>query len=452
MATDRITIIRGRTQGRYDWFSYRRGQSTPLDTGRVDPREEETLPEALTGKRAGATTIALPASQVVTRIMTLPLHDPEELAGAVDLQVDKFSPFPVEQMVYSYEVLEQNEDETAVLIVISQRASVAGWGDDLRATGVQVHRVDCVALGTWKALQTIGALDTTRRQSMLIIDEDEVVLMTHDSGRLLSISGLGDPGDFHEVDVCEELAEEVSRILMETDADNGMGENPELVLFAWEGHGDISVLRDTLSASSDFSVVMGDVKMAPDIVSGLLQRSLAPANGAQSPLNLIPEDWVRDSEALRFRKHLIAIGGGLLGLWLLLLAGGWGYLSWEQVRLDQMREREQEWLRPANAVRSMRLQVNLIDRYRDRTHSALESLREVSALLPQGIDLVSLTYRTGDGLEIVGEADSGSLVLQFNQSLNESALFNDVRPGTRTRTRQGRHRFSFEITFGEVAE
>lgn len=450
MATDRITIIRGRGAGICDWFTYRRGQAEPLGAGRVEDLAEP-LPDDFPSKTAGPTTIALPASQVVTRILTLPLLDAEELAGAVDLQVDKFSPFPVEQMVYSYEVLEQRDEETVVLVAISQRTSVAGWGDVLRENGMDIVRVDCSALGMWKALQRKDILDRERRQSLLVLDEDEIVLLTHDGGKLLSISGLGDPENFDDPDACADLAEEVNRILMETDADHGEGENAELILWVWPEHGDVATLRDALSTALVVSIVE-DVQRydAEDVASGILQRSLGQEQVESASINLIPEEWVRASDARVFRKKLFIIGGGLLGLWLALLAGGWAYMTWEQARLEQLRAREQEWLQPANAVRGMRQQVLMIDRYRERTHSALETLREISALQPEGIDLISLTYRSADGLEIVGEADSGSLVLQFNQNLNDSDLFADVRPGTRTRTRQGRHRFSFEVTWGEA--
>lgn len=451
MGSDRITVIRGRAAGGYDWFVYRRGQSTPLDKG-VIASAAEPLPAELGAKRAGDVTIALPASQVVTRIMSLPLHDPEELEGAVALQVDKISPFPVEQMVYSYEVLDQTEEETSVLIAISQLAAVSGWGAAPRQAGLQIARVDCAALGAWKVLLTQGVLDLQQRQSLLLLDADEVVLLTHNGGHLLSVSGLGCPGDFSDADVCSDLAEEVARILMETDADHGSGEEGQLVLYASEGHAALERLREALAEVVEMHVMQASQQPFPDIAGGVLQRSLVPPNARPAPLNLIPPEWVRDADSRRFRTQLVAIGGGLLGLWLILLAGGLGYLTWERTKLEQLRERERQWLQPANAVRSMRLQVNLIDRYRDRTHSALEALREISALQPEGVDLVSFTYRKGDGLEIIGEADSGRLVLQFNERLNGSELFGDVRPGTRTQTRQGRHRFSFDIVFGEVRE
>ena len=451
MGSDRIAIIRGRAGSGYDWFTYRRGQVALLDQGTMDSAAEP-LPDGLDAKRVGATTIALPASQVFTRIMTLPLLDPEELAGAVALQVDKFSPFPVEQIVFSYEILQQTDAETSVLIAISQQTSVEAWGTVPRQAGMQLSRVDCAALGAWQALRKQGALDTTRRQSLLLLDQDEVVLLTHDAGRLLSISGLGPPGNFSDSDACADLAEEVARILMEAEADHGVVEASELALLSYETSVALDTLQEALAEAVEMQVVQMAGQPFPDIAGGLLQRSLAVPNAVSTPLNLIPPEWVRDADTRRFRNRMIVIGSGLLGLWMLLLAGGLGYFAWERVRLEQLREREEDWRRPANVIRSMRLQANLIDRYHDRTYSALEVLREISALQPGGVDLVSFTYRRADGLEIIGEADSGAQVLQFNERLNDSALFRDVRPGTRTRTQQGRHRFSFDITFGEVEE
>jgi len=116
----------------------------------------------------------------------------------------------------------------------------------------------------------------------------------------------------------------------------------------------------------------------------------------------------------------------------------------------KLEEDEVRWMEPANEVRRLRLQVDMIERYTDRTHSALECLREISALQPQGLDLTSFTYRKGEGLDLDGEADSGPLVNEFNEKLNQSKLFADVKPGTRTLTRKGRHRFGFDISFPEA--
>jgi hypothetical protein len=447
MGSDRISVLRGKADGGLDWRVCRRGQSTPVAQGSLASRGEPA-PE-ISGKRAGSVTIALPARQIVTRILRLPLLDPEELAGAVSLQVDKFSPFPVEQMVYSYEVLgKHGEEETIVLIAIAQRASVGAWGDSLRKSSTEIVRVDGSALGLWQAILSSGGINTRRRESLLVVDADEVVLITHDAGQLLAVSGLGATGDFGNSGVCEDLAEEVLRILMETDAENGIGDDASLVVVADGAVGQVGALKSALAQVLEIPVLDYKANVFPDVMDGILQRSIAfGADGSR--LNLVPPDWVLDSDSVRFRKRLMLAGGSLIGLWVLLIGAGMGYLAWERSRLVQLRELETQWLRPANAVRSLRLQVSLIDRYQDRTHSALESLREISAVLPQGIDLVSLTYRKGDGIEVIGEADSGDLVLEFNRRLNASALFGDVRPGTRSVTQRRRHRFTFEIGFGE---
>ncbi|MFU8779666.1 MAG: PilN domain-containing protein [Kiritimatiellia bacterium] len=449
MGSDRITIIRGKNNGTLDWRACRRGQSGVLAEGALESGSE-TLPADVSGKRAGSVILALPASQIVTRIMQFPVLDAEELAGAVALQVDKFSPFPVEQMVYSYEELGKHEDKCTVLMAIAQRAAVAGWGDALRRSGTEISRVDCAALGMWHAMVGSGGIAVQRRESLLVVDADEMVLMTHDNGTLLAISGLGPSVDFGDSVACADLAEEVGRILMETDAENGIGSEPCLVVVADTGVQQVGALKRALAQVVEVPIVDYASKAFPDIVDGMIQRSGDLSSAARS-LNLVPPEWVHDADALRFRKRIVLLGSGLLGLWLLLFAGGWGHLAWQRARLAQLQQLDVQWLRPANAIRGLRLQVSFIDRYRDRTHSALESLREVSAVQPQGVDLVSFTYRKGDGMEIIGEADSGDLVLEFNRRLNASALFGDVRPGTRTITRQRRHRFSFDIRFAEEA-
>jgi len=446
MGSDRITIIYGNEASGCAWRVYRRGQSTPLQQG-VLAGVGEPVPEALSGHRAGVVTLALPASQVVIRILQLPVSDPQELAGAVALQVDKLSPFPVEQIVYSHEVLAQTEAQTTVLIALAQRSSVGNWGNVFRQAGAEIARVDCGALGLWRMLESGGDLDTGRRESFLFLDQGEGILLTHDAGQLLSVSGLGPVGDYGDAEACEDLAEEVVRILMETDAEHGTGHKPRLMVAA--AGPDMETLRTVLASICGIPVVFYPGETLPDAIQGVLQRSLMLPSGPR-PLNLVPPEWRQDAATLQWRKKMIVAGSALLGLWFLLLAGGWGYLVWQRARLESLREAEAEWRRPANAVRGLRLQANLIDRYRDRSKSALESLREISLLQPQGVDLLSFTYRKGEGIELIGEADSGALVLQFNQRLNESMLFGDVRTGPRSQTRQGRHRFSFEISLGEV--
>jgi hypothetical protein len=447
MSSDRLTIFRDRCSGDSDWRLCRRGQTAVLQQGSITDQGAE-LPAAIVGRKSPPVTLVLPTTQVILRIMSLPLLDAEELAGAVDLQVDKLSPFPVEQVVYSYEILAKDEENTTILVAIAQRSSVASWGEVLRAGGAEIDRVDCTVLGIWQSLQTSQALDMDRRESLLFVDRDESVLITHEAGKLLSVSGLGAAEDWTDPSVCEDLSEELARLLMESDAEHGPGDNPCIRVVGVDGNAELEGLCHALTEALDVDVLPFN-QTFPDVESGILQRCGKMDAGTAAPLNLIPSEWVDDTRSKGFRKKLLVMSGVLFGVWVILAAGGMSYMAWARSRLEYLKKAEIEWLRPANAVRSMRLQVRLIDRYRDRDDSALECLREISAIQPEGVDLLSFTYRKDEGIELVGEADSGALVLQFNQKLNDSSLFRDVRPGTRTRTRQGRHRFSFDLILGE---
>jgi len=71
----------------------------------------------------------------------------------------------------------------------------------------------------------------------------------------------------------------------------------------------------------------------------------------------------------------------------------------------------------------MRRRVFMIKRYMDRSDSALECLREISALQPRGIDLTSFSYRKGETLRISGEAETVDQVYSFKSKLEGSTLF-----------------------------
>ncbi len=448
MKQDDITVIALRGDHAYDWAFYRKRGEKPLVGGELQVGSDP-LPEAITRHRGSPVTFGLPASHLVIRILDLPLTDAEELAGAVALQVDKFSPFPVEQMVFSYETLIREANHTRVLVAAVQQVRVSEATDVFRAAGFPFARLDCTALGSWEVLRQGQQLAQQGREVVLWLSSQEVVVAIHDAGALISLSGLGPPGDMTDAEAAREMAEEVARLVLECESEFGSsGLLSGQLIVSPEMEEGASVCRAELAALDVFSLSQREVPY-PSVTEGMALRAVRP--DAELLLNLTPQAWRMETDQKRFEKRLFQVALGLLGLWLLLALGGWGYLHWQQARLERLRVEEQRWLVPANAVRRLRLQVNLIDRYRDRTQSALECLREISVLLPEGVDLISFTYRKGDGMELVGEADSGALVLQFNERLNDSVLFGDVRPGTRTRTRQGRHRFSFEIALaGEV--
>ena len=84
------------------------------------------------GRLPAPVCIGIPASWVLMRITDLPSGSPEELAGMVELQVDKFSPFPIEESSLSHEVLLERDGRCRLLLSAIRTDVINGLADALR--------------------------------------------------------------------------------------------------------------------------------------------------------------------------------------------------------------------------------------------------------------------------------------------------------------------------------
>ncbi len=443
MAGDVITGVAGLPTGMM-WATVRRGRPQEAEEGVLEPGVPGT---DVPGSWSGPVVLAIPSSQMVMRVMEFPVEDASELASMVELQVDKFSPFPLEQMVVSHEMLARHDGMAQVLMAAAKTSVIGAIGQGLRDRGVKISRVDSTLLGRWQTLQEAGQLESSGRETLVLLDGGGVDILTHEAGVPVALSGLGEVADLGDPDIAGDVAREIAHLLMGLDAEHGRAGHAVLTVWSADDAA-AAALVAALRGCTTLAVRVRSLSLLSGLAGGIARRALA---GGQL-LDLTPPAWRAQEQSSRFQKRIIMLTAALGAGWLLLLGGGRGLMALQRTQVERLRASEIRWLEPANAVRRLRLQVHLIHRYMDRRTSALECLREISELQPPGVDLTSFTYRKGEGLELVGEADSGPLVIQFNQRLNDSPLFVAVRAGPRTMTPRQRHRFSFEISFsGEDA-
>jgi hypothetical protein len=405
--------------------------------------ESSVAPQPLAEIKSSV-VLALPPTQLLMRVLEFPAVGDDELADMVELQVDKFYPFPIDQMVVAHEVLSRDEQNCAVLVAAAKETAIDEAADVLKAQGLRIRRVDVALMGRWKTIGDAGQLAKAGRETLVIVSEGTVEVLTHESGTPIALSCLGRTPDLTDAGMADDIAQEVAHLLMGLEVERGRhADGSAITLWSEEP---LAVFGAALQQACDVAVGERSLGMLPPVAHGVALREMT----GDALLDLTPSLWRQTETSKRTRRQMLVAGLSVLGAWGLFVGGGLGWLAFEKGRLAQLEEDEVRWLEPANEVRRLRLQVNMIERYMDHTYSALECLREISAIQPQGVDLTSFTYRKGEGMDIDGEADSGPLVNQFNEALNQSELFNDVKPGTRTMTRKGRHRFSFDITFPEV--
>ena len=109
-------------------------------------------------------------------------------------------------------------------------------------------------------------------------------------------------------------------------------------------------------------------------------------------------------------------------------------------------------------VKKMVDKVNLVRKYSDRDHSALELLKAVSDRLPEDVTLSDWDYRRDKGIIVKGDAGQSSDIYEFKDRLEVMAfgegddaerVFAAVRMGSVGSSRGGRYRFTLELDFPE---
>jgi hypothetical protein len=364
--------------------------------------------------------LGLPSDQALLRVVSLPTTDDAELAGMVQLQVDKLSPFPVEAMVVAYEILARRNDGRQVLIAAARTETVDALGAMLAAAGLRAARVDVAALGWWRLLADAGEIPPQGRQLVLLLHEGAPEVIVFEDALPIAFHSLSGLASQAQAEWTRDMAHEVGYTLLSVELEHGSAACP---ISVWHPEGaEPAGLLAALRRERPQDVSSRSLSVLGGVSAGLARR-LAAGPGR---LDLTPAVWRTSAQARGFRKRMLLAAGGLLALWGLAVAAVLGGLSFEKIRLSGLKAQEAVLHPAAVEVKEMRRRVRLIQGYMNRTDSALECLREVCASLPDGIEFPLLSYRKGEGVKISGVAQSVEQVYDFKKSLDASPLFRKV--------------------------
>ena len=122
---------------------------------------DKPLPAAVIGKTLSSmwqpklNVAWLPVESVFLRVVHLPKATPAETVSMVELQLEKLSPIPVTQMVWSLQPLPQGDSELQTLIVVfAERKAVEEFLGRLEAQGFLADRLEIPALDEILATST----------------------------------------------------------------------------------------------------------------------------------------------------------------------------------------------------------------------------------------------------------------------------------------------------------
>lgn len=382
----------------------------------------------------GIVHACMPMSDILVRVVSLPTTSRDELADMVELQVGKMSPFPIDDLVVSFEVLESDETSSRVLIAAILRQKL----DFFHEMGVYPQSVDIDLLAYWHGLRLEGEATRPGRVFYLFVNADSTQLIVAEEGVPVLFRTLMEREDLSETDYLEAVAEELSYAAIALEADCGASEGARAVVIA-PGQ-EFSRIGDMLPEGmrEDFSSF--DLDALPPLSELVVRRRLEV--GADC-VDLTPAEWKSAARDRVIKKRMLFAAAGFIALWVLFVAGFMGYGHWQQTATRRLEKLAEELQEPALESQRLQMRIRALEQYADRTHSVLECLREVSVLLPRNLELLSFNFKKGDEINLRGVSSSpgAAEIYEYFQSLEDSDKFLELanqQVSTVTRRNVGR--------------
>jgi type IV pilus assembly protein PilM len=447
----------------------------------------ETLVKAISSILATAgvkrthLSVAIPRSVATIKFPVLPHVEPSQLAQLVRFEAQRYVPFPVENVILSFQSLPQHSHDeasaqgstemTELVLVAVRRDVIRDYRQAISAANGMISHLNVSTMGLWNAL----------KHANLPVDDDEALVVVDIGGKWVTILA------FHKGEMIFNRAAEVgcdalTVALMESGSDRASAEaskrnvglEPYLHRMA-----DGPLAQETSPAESWVYSLFSELRRSLAALRGerrnlriekiylsgggaktpglteYLERSLSlptqlleisdlvpdpqfieaagialgALNQEVSPLDLIRDEFIRErkkrSDAMKLRL------GGLVGAVALSVAVYFGVQSMQaQQQAAQKIDLAQKEVRAGE--QAVQVEQNRYDRLMSQAQILSEALRsranwldvlqDVSDRAPSGVWVTGIDLEKGKKMNIRGSALSQSAVLNFSANLAKSPL------------------------------
>lgn len=370
----------------------------------------------------------LPPENIFLRVVELPKSSPEETLAMVELQLEKLSPIPLTQIVWTLHILPQSreiktteagemktESLQTVVVVIVERNAVEEFLGKLETQGYLADRLEAPMLDQLEA--TPATEDGAWIYPSLLGGQSAALVAWRDGGALRNLSFLVPPADG---DRAASLKNQLAQLTWAGELEGWLTAQPKWHLVAegamageWE-----SALRAGLGEPVQV------VKPLPleELAARTARRTVATNPGAQ----LLPAEFlVRYRQQLTDRLWL----SGLIATGVVYVIAVVIYLCGAQVVAYKARgvEKQVAGLGESytNALQ-LKARYDVLKERQDLKFAALDCWKLVAEQLPAGIVLQRLSFSDGHRLALNGTVtpDQIGQVIDFSDSLQKATLNN----------------------------
>lgn len=380
------------------------GRVQLLDWG-IDelPAEEqdrgEALEEKLTGllarlpQRPAFVTVGLPRRVVTMRSVSMPAVSEEELKGILDYEVERHIPFPPEEALYDFQVLERDAEKATVLLAASRKEEVGRHLAILEKAGIKPTALGVSTLASFNALLYNQGRGVEPLRALIDLRDGEIELGVAREGtlrtcRYLSL-GLAAPVDL--------VVPEISALFAPLEANGGRHAGRISISGPGAGRGDLlHHLAERTGLAVEFLYPFRRIKASgvdPQVAHSLGAAVGLALNGLVTlplDIDLLPKELALPSRdpslAMTFRLVTLIVALGLAFLVngairerraLTDLTAKLSHVQSEAVKVEQLK----------GEVASLANQIATLETIDREEIRKLDVLRELFQILPKSVTL-----------------------------------------------------------------
>ncbi|NQT47015.1 MAG: pilus assembly protein PilM [Candidatus Omnitrophica bacterium] len=392
----------------------------------------------------------IPRKALTMRYLSIPSTDPDEIGKMVSLQAAKQLPYPAEEIIYDHvKVKDEPNGYAKVLLAIAHRDVVKRSLDLLGSAGIDPRMValDAESLALWYTRRK-GPKAPAATEALIELDADSAEIEIIESGHLvLSRSASLAPEEGGQIDTgkrsesslnLERLIRELEKTLLISKKEN-IKEIERIVL---TGAGDyFAKAKDALGSHFHLPVEeldsIEEFAVSPDLLFSPGRESMKKVSfgsllglikySESLQIDLIPPEVREVRATLVARREVVRVAAFFVSAVMIFAASAWLNMSNKErclLRLDAELKRNEGVV---NRVSKMVRNIDTIKEQLSRRVSAIDVMREIYRITPQGVSLVSIDFAEGKILLLRGTSGSMSEALELLSTLEESPFFTDAK-------------------------
>jgi len=359
----------------------------------------------------------LPPEEVFLRVIELPAASPEETAAMVEMQLEKISPLPVNQVVWTMQGFPRSgatDNLQTVVAILVPRQVVEEFLGKLEADGFQPDRLEVALLDQLETVDTAGTTNDAWVFPQSLGGQNAALVAWWANGILRNLSLVALPGTG---DPAKELRQQISLIAWSGELEGWL-----------TGPARWHLVADPVNAAqweAPLQAATGEtIHTAPPLPTHELALRTAKRAAVSTSIGLLPpEHSARHRQSFVDRLWL----HGLLYLALAYLAGLAVYFScvgWQDYQTEGVEAKVRGLAQSYTNSLEVRARYLVLQDRDNLKFAALDCWRLVAEKLPEGLTIQRFAFADGQTLSLSGNVPAAEVqkIIDFEKTLRKATL------------------------------